>query len=448
MKTSISRRKFMHNVGKVTLGTAALSLTSSKELPVHAGENNTIKIALVGCGGRGSGAILQALSTAGPTKLVALADIFKERLNNTLQGVVQHFKENSDKIDCPQERHFIGFDAYKKAIDAVGPGGVVLLATPPVFRPLHVEYAANAGVHIFMEKSFAVDVPGLKRLQAANEIAKKNNLKVASGLYSRHFFKYRECIQRIHDGAIGDVMAIYSYRVHGAVGCSPKRENESELSYQLRNYSNFTWVNGSFYLDWLIHNLDVSNWIKNDHPVSVQGQGGRQVRTDHDQMYDHYAIEYTFSDGKKCIGQARHQNNTWGFFGIQVHGTKGSAVVGEGVTDPKLFSDWNMTPERQIWQFTGKSNNGYQTEHDVLFNAIRNDLPHNETEMSVNATLSGIMGRMAAFTGQKITWDNVWKSTATLAPNIDAMTWDTPAYAQPDKNGNYPIAQPGNTTEI
>ena len=438
-KNKISRRQFLQKTGSSAVLLSALNTTIPH---VHAGESHTIRIALVGCGGRGSGAAVQALSTEGPTQLVAVADIFPDRMNGFLEGVTPQFAD-TDKIDCPPERQFLGFDAYKKAIDVLNPGDVVLLATPPAFRPVHVEYAVSKGVHIFMEKSFAVDVPGLKRMQKSMETARTKGLKILSGLYSRHFNKYNDCINMLHNGAIGDIMTIYSYREHGEIACAARGAEETELGYQIRRYSNFTWVNGSFYLDWLIHNLDVANWIKGDHPVSCQGQGGRQVYHGADQVFDHHCVEYTYSDGKRCIAQARHQNNTWGFFGVIVHGTKGAAVVGEGVTDPGIFSDWNMSPDKRIWFFNGTPNNGYQTEHDVFFDAIRNNRECDESDYAITATMTGIMGRMAFESGQLITWDDAWNNPTELTPGIDNMTWESTPYVLPDANGQYPIARPG-----
>ena len=285
-------------------------------------------MALVGCGGRGTGAAVNALSTKGPTKLWAMADVFDDRL--AVQPARRSPSSSRKQVDVPKERQFVGLDGYKKAIDALGPGGVVLLATPPAFRPIHVEYAVAKGCHVFMEKSFAVDAPGIRRVLKAGEEAAKKNLKIAGGLMSRHYTPLEEAVEQIHDGAIGEVITCWAYREHEPVGFTPKSPGESELAHQIRNYSNFTWLNGSFLLDWLIHNLDVCCWVKDAWPVSAQGQGGRQVRTEPDQLFDHYAVEYTFADGTRLFAQGRHMTGCWGFFGDVIHGAKGSAVLGEG----------------------------------------------------------------------------------------------------------------------
>ena len=230
----------------------------------------------------------------------------------------------------------------------------MLLATPPAFRPLHVEYAVAKGVNVFMEKAFAVDAPGVRRILQAGKEAEKKNLKIAGGLMSRHSKPLEEAVDQLHKGLIGDLITFWAYREHGIVPFSNKRPGESELAHQIRNYHCFTWLNGSFLLDWLIHNLDVCCWCKDAWPVSAQGQGGRQTRTNPDQLFDHYAVEYHFPDGTRLFAQGRHIDNCWGFFGDVIHGAKGSAVLGEGVNNPRIFKGYNQTPENVIWQYKGQ----------------------------------------------------------------------------------------------
>ena len=442
-KTSLSssRREFMKTA---TLATAAGTFAvSGLARRVHAAEDNTIKIAIVGCGGRGNGAVDQALSTAGPTKLVATADFFADRAASCVQILAEKYKDQPGKIDVPKERQFAGLDGFKHAIDAVGPGGVVLLATPPVFRPPHVEYAVNKGLHVFMEKSFAVDAPGIRRIIKAGKLASEKNLKVASGLMSRHSYALEAAMEKIHGGMIGDLVTVWAYREHGTIGLAPKQANETELAHQIRNYSNYTWINGGFILDWLIHNLDVSCWSKNALPVSAQGQGGRLTRQHKDQLFDHYAIEYRFADGTNLFAQGRHIDNTWGFFGCRLNGTKGAAILGEGIGKPKIYKSWQTTDDNVAWEHTGEFNNFYQTEHDLLFAAIRNDTPYNEAERSAHSAMVGILGLMAAETGQEIFWDKAIASNVELAPGLDSMTMESDPPVMPDADGNYPIAIPG-----
>ena len=435
-----TRRGFLKRSGGVLAGSAMAGTFLARS--VHAGEDNTIKIAIVGCGGRGTGAALNALSTKGPKKLVAMADIFDFRLNGSLKQLTKSFPKD---IDVPKQRLFLGMDGYKKAIEAVGPGGLVLFATPPAFRPIHVEHAIDQGRHVFMEKSFAVDPPGIRRIEKAGKEATKKNLKVAGGLMSRHYPPLEDAVKQIHDGAIGNVITCWAYRVHGPAGFRPRKEGMNEIAHQIYNYSNFTWLNGTFILDWLIHNLDVACWVKDAWPVSAQGQAGRQVRDIKDQMFDHYAVEYTFPDGTHLMSQGRHMANCWGFFGDVIHGQKGSAVLGEGIKKPKIYKGHVQTTKNLIWDHKGPMQNQYQLEHDLLFDAIRQDKPYNETARCAKAAMTGILGRLAADSGKKITWEEAKASNLELVPGLENLTMESPAPVLPDKDGNYLVAMPGLT---
>jgi myo-inositol 2-dehydrogenase / D-chiro-inositol 1-dehydrogenase len=439
---STSRRDFLKQSSGALAGAALASAIGAR---AYAGEQNTIQVALVGCGGRGTGAAANALSTQGPTKLVAMADAFASRLASSRKNLATQF---GDKVDVPEERQFVGLDGYKKAIDAIAPGGVVLLATPPAFRPIHVEYAVAKGCHVFMEKSFAVDAPGIRRVLKAGEAAQRKNLKVAGGLMSRHYKPLEEAVEQLHKGAIGDLITCWAYREHTPVGFTPKSPGMNELAHQIRNYSNFTWLNGSFLLDWLIHNLDVCCWCKDAWPVSAQGHGGRQVRTAPDQLFDHYAVEYHFPDGTRLFAQGRHMDNCWGFFGDIIHGTTGSAVLGEGITQPRIFKGHRQRPEDVIWQYKGQPWNHYQYEHDLLFDAIRTNKRYNETQRCCNAAMVGILGRMAAESGQMITWEKAMASDLELAPGLDDYTMESDAPVMPDAKGCYPVAMPGQTVVL
>lgn len=434
-----SRRTFLK---RASAAAAGASLASVIPAAVHAAEENTIKIALVGCGGRGTGAAGNALSTPGPTQLVAMADFFGSRLQGSLKNLSEKFAE---KVNVPEDSRFVGLDAYRKAIDAIAPGGVAILTTPPAFRPIHVEYAVSKGCHVFMEKSFGVDAPGVRRIMKAGEEAQRKNLKIAGGLMSRHSQPLEDAINRIHAGDIGEVITCWAYRMHGPVPFNPRTPDVTELGHQIRNYHCFTWLNGTFLLDWLIHNLDVCCWVKNAWPISAQGQGGRQVRSQPDQLFDHYAVEYTFPDGTRLFAQGRHQENTWGFFGDVIHGSKGSAVLGEGINQPRIYKGYLQTPENAIWQYKGRPFNHYQHEHDLLFEAIRQDKPYNETERCARATIVGILGRMAAESGQTITWEQAMASNLELAPGLDNLTAESEPPIKPDANGKYPVAMPGIT---
>lgn len=439
MQSFTSRREFLKSTATITTVAAVSQLDIARAANVA--EDNTIKIALVGCGGRGTGAAANALATAGPTKLWAMADIFESRLKSSLQTLSPRF---TSQVFLPPERQFVGFDGFKKAIDSLDKGDVVLLTTPPAFRPIHFEYAVQRGVNVFMEKSFAVDAPGIRRVLRVNETAREKNLKVATGLMSRHYKPLEEAIDRIHNGAIGEAITAWAYRMHEPVGFKPKREDESDLAHQINNYSSFTWLNGSFIVDWLIHNIDVCCWAKNDWPLAVQGMGGRQTRQAADQLFDHYAAEYTFRDGTRMLAQGRHMSKCWDFFGDVIHGSTGCAVLGEGQLNPRLYKGHNQTRQNLAWEYKGAPCDHYQREHDLLFAAIRNNEPYNEVERSVKSCFTAIMGRMACENGQTLTWEQALASNQELAPSLEQISsLNNSAPVQPDSNGRYPIAMPG-----
>lgn len=434
-----SRRLFLKRSGGVLAGTA---LTGALATRSYAGANHTIRVALIGCGGRGTGAAVNALSTSGPTKLWAMADVFENRLESSFKSLSKKFGK---QVDVPPERRFLGLEAYRQAIDALEPGDVALLTTPPAFRPIHLEYAVEKGRHVFMEKSFAVDAPGVRRVLRAGQEAKQKNLKIAGGLMSRHYTPLEEAVGQLHQRLIGEIITCWAYRMHAPVGFAPKPAGMSELAHQIRNYSNFAWLNGSFIVDWLIHNIDVCCWVKGAWPVSAQGQGGRQVRTEPDQLFDHWAVEYTFPDGARLMAQGRHMAKCWGFFGDVIHGATGSAVLGEGIPRPRIYKGHNQTRENRIWEYQGPAVNAYQVEHDRLFEAIRRDKPYNETERCAHGVMTAILGRMAGESGKRVTWEQALGSQLELAPGLDRYTWDSDPPVMPDENGRYPIAMPGVT---
>ncbi len=437
-----TRREFLRNSGTAVAG-AALVGTLATPRAGYCAEDNAIKIALVGCGGRGTGAAANALSTKGPVKLWAMADVFEHRLENSHNSLSA---KHTSQIYVPQERRFLGFDGFKHAIDSLGKGDVVLLTTPPAFRPIHFEYAVQKGVNVFMEKSFAVDAPGIRRVLKAGELAAQKNLKVATGLMSRHYQPLEEAIRRIHDGEIGEVITCWAYRMHGPVGLSARKSSASELAHQIANYSNFTWLNGSFLVDWLIHNIDVCCWAKNAWPESAQGMGGRQVRKEADQLFDHYAAEFSFADGTRMHAQGRHMTGCHDFFGDVIHGSKGSAVLGEGITKPRLFKGHKPTSANVAWDYKGAPCDHYQNEHDLLFDAIRSNRPYNEVERSAKSCLAAIMGRMAVESGKLITWDDALNSNAQLAPGLEEITsLNARPPVMADLSGQYPLAVPGRT---
>ena len=441
---SSSRRQFLVTSGQAVAATA-LAGALAQPRTGYAADKNLIKIALVGCGGRGTGAAANALSTAGPTQLWAMADVFPRRVADSLAALKEKYPP---QVNVTPERRFSGFNAFREAIDALDRGDVVLLATPAAFRPAHFEYAVEKGIHVFMEKSFAVDAPGIGRVLRAGAQAEAKGLKVASGLMWRHDPAREEVIQRIHQGAIGEVILLRTYRMHGPVGLNPKPPGSSELAHQLANYNSFPWLNASFFVDWLIHNIDVCCWAKNAWPVAAQGHGARAARSAPDQMLDQYFVEYTFPDGAKLYAEGRHTAGCWDIFSDFAHGTHGSALIMENLAaaNPRIYGGQVQTREHETWRYRGDPTDPYQIEQDLFFQAIRNDQPYNETERSARACMVSILGRMAADSGQWITYDDASASDLELAPGLDSLnSLDDPAPVMPDAEGGYPIPIPGQT---
>ena len=443
-KAPASRREFL----KLTGGAAAVSALAGLSVPaVHAAENTTIKLALVGCGGRGTGAVADAFSTSGgPVKLYAMADLFEHRLKGS-QALLK--KQFADRVDVSPDRSFLGFDAYQKAIDCLGPGDVVILTTPAAFRPLHFEHAVRKGVNVFMEKSFAVDSSGVRRMLQSVAVSEKKNLKVGAGFMWRHSRGREEVIQRIHDGAIGDVHTLRIYRVHGPAHCGALPKGADELVFQLQHPMCFNWTSAGFFVDWHCHNVDVACWTKGAWPVSAQGMGGRCYEAAGNN-FDHYTVEYTFADGGKLFAFSRHMPDCWSTYSDFAHGTKGSALImaALGQPRPKIYKTQRMTEDEVIWKYPGDEPNPYQVEWQLLLDAIRQNKPHNEGRRAAEADLVALMGRMAVHTGQMITWDQAMRSTFEYVKDIDHMTFDTPAPVKAGPDGIYPAPVPGMCKEI
>jgi predicted dehydrogenase len=439
-----SRRQFLKYSGQVAAASALAGVTVG---PCHAGGDSTIRLALVGCGGRGTGAVADAFAAdAGPVKLHAMADLFEHRMKGSLKSLTPRFP---DKVDVPSQRQFLGFDAYQKAIDSLRPGDVVLLTTHAAFRPLHFEYAVQKGVNVFMEKSFGVDAPAVRRLLKAAELSEQKNLKVGVGFMWRHSDARKEVIRRIHDGAIGQVETMRIYRVHGPVSCPRRPHDANELVFQLQHPNSFTWVSSGFFIDWHCHNIDVACWAKAAWPVSAQGMGGRCYEQAGNQ-FDHYTVEYTFGDGTKLFAFSRHMAGCWSTYADYAHGTKGSAVIMDSLADPKprIYRQQNMTPENLIWEYGKTDPNPYHAEWQLLLDAIRNDQPHNEARRAGQAEVAALMGRMATHTGKYVTWDQTLNSNFQFVQDIDRMTFDTPAPIHEGPDGIYPCPRPGLTNEI
>jgi myo-inositol 2-dehydrogenase/D-chiro-inositol 1-dehydrogenase len=408
-KPQTTRRDFIKKGSSLLVagGVAAGSLSIARG--AHSFGSDTIKIGLVGCGGRGTGASVQALNTTGgEVKIVAMGDVFADRL----QGAIRSIKgKHPSKFDVPKDRQFVGFDAYKNVLAT--DIDLVILATPPGFRPLHFETAVKAGKHVFMEKPVATDAPGIRRVLAANEEAKKRGLAVAVGLQRHHETRYEETIKRLHDGAIGDIILARAYWNGRTPWFKTRQSGQTELEYQMRNWYYFNWICGDHIVEQHIHNLDVINWVMQGYPVEANGMGGCEVRKgpDYGETFDHHFVEFTYGNGGKMYSQCRHIPNCWNNVSEYVHGTKGSADVSGKIYDAK---------GEMVWNFGGGGAGGHQEEHHDLFALLRKGETPNEGEYGALSTMTAIYGRMATYCGKKLSWDEALNSDVALA-DFDAL---------------------------
>jgi predicted dehydrogenase len=451
--SATSRREFIKTTGRL----AAASALAGVAIPhVHASGSDLIQVALVGCGGRGTGAASNALSThkKAPIKLVAMADVFENRLNDSYNAIK---KERGDLVDVPQERKFIGFDAYKKAMDCLKPGDIAIFTTPLAFRWVHFTYAIEKGIHVFMEKPLTADGPTSRRMIKLAEDASAKNLKVGVGLMSRHSRAFQELFQRIQDGEIGDVILLRGYRMHGPVGSAFSTKwpgNPTELLWQIQRFHSFLWASGGCFSDFYIHHIDHLCWMKNAWPVKAQALGGRHYKLDPDgntyidQNFDSYSVEYTFGDGSKMTMDGRCINGCNDIYSSYAHGSKGMAIVAKANDCGFPSSTYKgQSPHRADLIWTSKEIHGqqdpYENEWNDLIDAIRNDKPYNEVKRGVEASLVTSMGRMAAHTGQEITFEDMLNNEHEYAPGVDKLTFESPAPLVADKDGKYPIPMPG-----
>ena len=403
-----TRREFLKTSTLATAGGAiagALSLTNA----VHAAGNDTLRVGLIGCGGRGTGAASQALMADTRVKLTAMGDVFPDRLQESLKGL-KVIEGLDAKIDVPAERQFVGFDAYKQVL-ASGVD-VVLLTTPPHFRPLHLQAAIEAGKHVFAEKPCAVDAQGVHSVLRSCEAAKRKNLAVVSGLCLRYHAPYREGVRRIQDGAIGDVRTMIANDYRGPLWLKPRQPDWSDMHWQMRNWYYFTWLSGDFNVEQHVHNLDVCAWAMGDqYPVKAIGMGGREVRKgpEYGNIFDHHSVIYEYANGVRLISNTRQMSGCKSDISISLFGAKGTALLTERRNGVRISAG-------DEWTFRDDAPNLYQVEHDELFASIRAGKPINNGEYMAKSTLLAIMGRMATYTGQEITWDMAWNSKEDLTP--------------------------------
>jgi predicted dehydrogenase len=445
-KAGLSRR----DVVKV----GAASALAGIALPqVHAGEANTIKLALVGCGGRGTGAAGNALSTtSGPIRLVAMADVFRNRLEASHAGLAPR---HGAKMDVPEDNRHIGFDGYKHAMDALNPGDIVILTTPAAFRWLHFKYALDRNLNVFMEKPVSVDGASTKKFLEQVERSETKGTKVGVGLMCRHCNARRELWDRVQGGAIGDILTMRAYRQAGPTATAfslPKPPDITELAYQIQRFHSFLWLSGGCYSDFLIHNIDECCWMKNAWPISAKGSGGRHYRGNNiDQNFDTYSIEYTFADGAKLHLEGRVMQGCEQEFASYIHGSRGSATVstsGHTPARPRIYRGQNMTRDNIVWQWAPRPEpDPYQLEWDRLVLAVRNNLPHNETRRGAEASLITAMGRLAAHTGRAWTRDDTLNLDHDFAPNLEQVTsLGSPSPLRAGADGKYPVPRPGEET--
>ena len=432
-----SRRSFVKKTAAITSG--AIASTMSIKSFANVNENKKLKLSVVGCGGRGSGAVVQALTADDNVELISMADTFRDRIDSSLKGIKDHFGD-SKKIKIKEKNLFVGFDAYKKAIDLCD---VVILTTPPGFRPHHFEYAVNNDKHIFMEKPVATDATGVRKVLEVARKAKDKKLNVVVGLQRHYENKYINLYNKVKSGDIGKIVSGQVYWNDGGVWTNKRKPNQTELEYQMSNWYYFTWICGDHILEQHIHNIDVANWFIGEYPLYAQGMGGREVRNgkEHGQIFDHHFVEFHYPSGAVVSSQCRHQKGTETRVDEVFQGSKGSIVLGKG----EIFN-LNKELTYKYPRSWSDDPNPYQVEHDKLFKSIRNGEVISDTENAAKSTLSAIMGRMATYTGKKITLDQIMNSKENLVP--DNLSWNSEAPALPDSNGNYKIPVPGKTKFI
>ena len=430
-----SRRSFCKGTALFTAGMMLPGMEMSAM--AHVFNDKTLKLAVVGCGGRGTGAANQALKADENVELVAMADAFEDRLNSSLKSLKKEF-EGTKKVNVQDKNKFVGFDAYRRAIDQAD---VVILATPPGFRPYHFEYAINSGKHVFMEKPVATDVPGIRKVLEMAKVAKDKKLNVVVGLQRHYQNNYIAMAEKIRQNEVGKILSGQVYWNSGGVWVRPREVGQSEMEYQMRNWYYFNWLCGDHILEQHIHNIDVANWFIGEYPVSAQGMGGREVRTgpEHGEIFDHHFVEFKYPSGAVIASQCRHQPGTWYKVGEDFQGTKGSIEMNDAGAASIVDLEGN-----RVYEYRNRRDpNPYQVEHDKLFASIRSNEVISDAENGAKSTMSAIMGRMATYSGKVINVDEAMKSDKVLMTR--EVSWDSTPPTVPGELGLYPVPTPGKT---
>ncbi len=406
---NLNRRTFIKSTGAAVIAGALPQLSFGQPTL----SSNTLKVGLIGCGGRGAGAASQAMQADPNVVLIAMGDVFADRLDESYNALLEL---HPDKVKVDKTHRFIGFDAYKKVIESGV--DVVLLCTPPTFRPDHMMAAVEAGKHTFCEKPVAIDAPGVRKVLAAAKKAKEKKLSVVSGFCFRYDSPKRALFDRVLKGEIGEVKSVLTVRNGGELWTRPRQAGWTDMEYQLRNWLYHTWLSGDFINEMMVHSLDMMSWALGDkNPIQATGTGGRQSRTGeiYGNAYDHFAIEYDYGNGLKGIHFSRQQDGCSTTNRVEVAGSAGNAFI-QG-SKHEISGKVN-------WKYDGKVNDMYQTEHDELFASIRQGKPMNDGEVMARSSMLGVLGRMVAYTGQTITWEDALNSNQVLAPAIDQYAWD------------------------
>jgi predicted dehydrogenase len=454
-RSDVSRREFGKRVGQIAAATALAGIVVPH---VHAAGDSTIQLALVGCGGRGTGAASDALHAKGVSpRLVAMADAFKDRLDTSFKRLKAKESRIGELVDVAEDRKFLGFEAYKQAMDCLNKGDVVILATPLAFRAPMFEYAIKKGLNVFMEKPLSSDGFASRRILKANEEAMAKNLKVGVGLMSRHAKPLQELHQRIQDNEIGEIILMRGYRMAQATGMAtfkstPKPKDLTDLEFQIRRFHSFLWSGGGCYSDYNIHIIDHLCWMKNAWPVKAMSSGGRHYKAESDgtpfvdQNFDSYSTEFTFADGTKLLFDGRCMDGAYQEYHSFIHGTNGCAIGsthGDCGAPSAIFKGLMPDNDKRIWQSTDHSV-PYLNEWQDLMDAIVNDKPYNEVKRGVEASLVTSMGRASAHIGQEVTFEQMLNSEHVFAPNIDQITsLESPSPLPSDDKGRYPQPEPG-----